>query len=506
MLKEENQTRKKFNFLKKYYDETWDPKSQTLHVGIFQNSKQSLDQSYQNATDYLVSRLNKVLELNKDSKILDIGCGTGGTLIELCEKYQCQGTGVDISDAQIKSAKDFLVKKNSKKTNKIKANFVRGSGSELNKIFKKDEQFTHIISQDAILLVVNKKSLFENLYRLLVPGGAIAIADFLSEKPAGQYTKTEQELIYKLVNWNEELSFSAYQEILATVGLVEIQAEQKNKDMIQTYSVLANNLEKYLKKEDETYGRLYERYRNIASAVKTGKMAWGLFFAKKPARQRVLLAGTNAKSIARFIGQQLWQNGWEVWLYGLHAKKVDKKLWHERKCNIASEQDVAKLLKEIPDLDLVLFSADSSPHGVLEEMTEQKIKDGLASKLVGTALLTKALFKYAKRKQPMKLVCLAGKLNGKSKNLIMYTIINSGLAAYVDSINEHYKDMFQAYYIQTPLISPSTLGDKYIEYMRSQGQEIKNMAEHPKLLLDKILLIMDNKVEPGMLKAEKEIL
>ena len=103
--------------------------------------------------------------------------------------------------------------------------------------------------------------------------------------------------------------------------MIEIQAEQRNKDMIQTYSVLANNLEKYLKKEDETYGRLYERYRNIASAVKTGKMAWGLFFAKKPARQRVLLAGTNAKSIARFIGQQLWQNGWEVWLYGLHAKK-----------------------------------------------------------------------------------------------------------------------------------------------------------------------------------------
>lgn len=506
MLKEEKQTRQKFNFLKKYYDETWDPKKQTLHVGIFNDEKQNLFQSYQNATNYLINGLNEISELNENSNILDVGCGTGRTLIAICEKYKCKGIGIDISDAQIKAAKDFLTKKNSKKSNKIKISFIRGSGSELDKIFRKDEQFTHIISQDAIFLVVNKKSLFENLHKLLVPGGAIAIADFLSEKSANEFTKTEKKLIYKLVNWNEGLSFISYQDILKAIGFVEIKSEQRNGDMIKTYSVLSDNLKKYLEKDDKTYKELYERYENIASAVKTEKMGWGIFFAKKQPIKRVLLAGTKEKSIGRFIGNELQKNGWEIWLYGLHAKKIDKKLWHERSCDISSEKNIKKLLNEIPDLDLVMFLADTAPKGILEEISEKKIKDGIDSKLVGTVLLNKALFRYSIRKQPMKLVWLAGKPFSKPKNLIMYTMINSGLAAYIDDINTHYKNIFQAYYIPTTLISPSTLGDDYIEYMRQKGENIKHTAENPKTILEKVLLILDDKVSPGMLKTDKEIL
>ena len=106
----------------------------------------------------------------------------------------------------------------------------------------------------------------------------------------------------------------------------------------------------------------------------------------------------------------------------------------------------------------------------------------------------------------MKLIWLAGKPFSKPKNLIMYTIINSGLAAYIDDINAHYKNTFQAYYIPTTLISPSTLGDDYIEYMRKRGEKIKHIAEHPRTILEKVLLILNDKVSPGMLKNDKKIL
>jgi cyclopropane fatty-acyl-phospholipid synthase-like methyltransferase len=360
MLKQEEQTRKKFNTLKKYYDETWDPKYHTLHVGFFGNEAKALSKAYEDAALNLIKKLNETSKITKSSIVLDIGCGTGRTLIYICEKYGCKGVGVDISDEMIKDAKKYLTEVNKNlKNKKLNIKFIRGSGSKLLNIFKKGEKFTHIISEDAIFLVVNKKSLFKNLYRLLIPGGALAIADFLSERPKKELTEKEENLIYKLVNWTEGLSFDMYQDILESVGFQNIQAEKRDDDMIKTYSILAKNLEKYVGSKDKTYRELQGRYENIVSAVKTGKMGWGLFFAKKPRRKQALLAGTNKKSIGRFIGNELYKNGWEIWLYGLHAKKIDKKLWHERNCDISFEKNILKLLDEIPDLDLVMFLADT---------------------------------------------------------------------------------------------------------------------------------------------------
>jgi cyclopropane fatty-acyl-phospholipid synthase-like methyltransferase len=507
MLKQEEQTRKKFNTLKKYYDETWDPKYHTLHVGFFGNEAKTLFKAYEDATLNLIKKLNETSKITKGSIVLDIGCGTGRTLIYICEKYGCKGVGVDISDEMIKDAKKYLTEVNKNlKNKKLNIKFIRGSGSKLLNIFKKGEKFTHIISEDAIFLVVNKKSLFKNLYRLLIPGGALAIADFLSERPKKELTEKEENLIYKLVNWTEGLSFDIYQDILKSVGFQNIQAEKRDNDMIKTYSILAKNLRKYVGSEDKTYKELQDRYENIVSAVKTGKMSWGLFFAKKPRKKQVLLAGTNKKSIGRFIAKTLHNKlGWEVWLYGLHTKTIDKKYWHERKCDISSEKEIEKILSEIPDLDLAIMLADTGTgHYALEELTEKGIKGCINAKLVGTLLLNKALMKkYLNRNKPIKLVWCAGSPSRKPKHLIIYSMVNSGLAAYIDEINEHYKDVFEAYYIPTTLISPSTIGDDYI---CKYGEKTKKIAEHPQTILDKVLMIINDKIPPGMVETQKETL
>ena len=73
-----------------------------------------------NLVDGLLSKLN----INKFSKGLDIGCGTGGNL-KFLEKYCCSVTGIDISEVAL----DFA---------RIKGkdcNLVRGDANYLANIF-----------------------------------------------------------------------------------------------------------------------------------------------------------------------------------------------------------------------------------------------------------------------------------------------------------------------------------------------------------------------------------
>jgi cyclopropane fatty-acyl-phospholipid synthase-like methyltransferase len=285
MIAKEKLTRDKFNALKKYYDKTWDEKEHTLHVGFFGMGAKTLEKSYIDATKYLLANLNRIRRLDDRSNILDVGCGTGRTLMAACAKYGCRGVGVDLSDEQIKDAKNALEKINIIRKrnglNPLKIRFVRGSGSELRKLLPRSKQFTHVLSQDALLFVVDKESLFKNMFRLLVPGGALAIADFLAEKPQSGFSAHERRTIYKMLNWNEDLSFVAYIRFLRTVGFKMIGSEERGRDMVKTYSLLGKSMRRYLRSSDATYSDLAKRYADIVSAVKKGKMGWGLFFAVK---------------------------------------------------------------------------------------------------------------------------------------------------------------------------------------------------------------------------------
>lgn len=284
IFEQEKQTRKKFNLLKKYYDQSWDLKNHTLHVGLFKKDTKTLEKAYDNATKYLIEKINKISKINQESSVLDAGCGSGRTLIKLCNKYGCSGIGIDISDKMISGAEKYLKKINKKrirkKLPKLRIKFIRGSGSELYKIFKKDKQFTHIISQDALFLVVDKSSLYTNLYRLLKKQGVLGIDDFLGESKI-KFQKKQQELIYKMVNWQESLSFNSYKKILKSAGFNPIFTKQRNKDMTKTYNFLVKRMKKYTNSKDKTFKNLNERYKSIIEAVKSKKMGWGIFIATK---------------------------------------------------------------------------------------------------------------------------------------------------------------------------------------------------------------------------------
>ncbi len=363
----EERTRQTFNRLKRYYDETWDPKQHTLHVGIFRPETKTLRQAYAYATNYLLGQIHKVRPFTKESNVLDVGCGSGKTLLDLCKRHECSGVGIDLSDAQIRSARTMLHAINEERRKKgkprLRCHFIRGSGSNLQTLLR-GQLFTHIMSQDALFLVVRKLACYRQIFRHLVPEGVFATTDFLEER-RGQSRKI---LTHRVVNWKQGLSFQQYKTILQSIGFSVLRAEQRNQDMIKTYTLLGRSLQRLLLNNDSTYRTLFDRYHSIVNSVRKKHMGWGMFVAQKPADRTILLTGTKPHSLSRVIGKLFHKHGWDVWLYSRHTRIHNSDRWHERRCDVTSTSSIKWFLLEMPRVDIAVQLADTGGHGDLETL------------------------------------------------------------------------------------------------------------------------------------------
>ncbi|SRR5258708_2638687 len=98
----------------KYYDETtpwygyfWylNSESYALHIGLWDKSTKSFSEALQNTNRFMASQA----KITSNSKILDAGCGIGGSSFWLAKNIGAHVTGISISKSQIKKA-DALLK------------------------------------------------------------------------------------------------------------------------------------------------------------------------------------------------------------------------------------------------------------------------------------------------------------------------------------------------------------------------------------------------------------
>jgi tocopherol O-methyltransferase len=61
-----------------------------IHHGLFLEGNESPERAQVGMLDYCVS----LLGLRSESHVLDVGCGLGGTLVYLAQRFSCEGTGL----------------------------------------------------------------------------------------------------------------------------------------------------------------------------------------------------------------------------------------------------------------------------------------------------------------------------------------------------------------------------------------------------------------------------
>src|SRR5690348_16837034 len=74
-----------------------------IHHGYYEDNTQLI--SPQEAQEKLIEKLTDMIEIKPQSKILDIGCGMGGSSFYLAKKYNAIVTGITLSQTQVNIAR-----------------------------------------------------------------------------------------------------------------------------------------------------------------------------------------------------------------------------------------------------------------------------------------------------------------------------------------------------------------------------------------------------------------
>jgi ubiquinone/menaquinone biosynthesis C-methylase UbiE len=156
----------------------------------------------------------------KNTKVLDIGCGLGGSARMLADNFYCKVTGIDLCQEYIRTAKKLseLVGL-ADNTEFIKAD-------ALNLPFK-DGSFDIVWTQHVQMNIENKTKLYSEIKRVLVNDGALIYYDI--------FKKDKQDLNYPLPCANNPFvsfleSIEVMDSILNHLGFVKLQtSDQTNK-------------------------------------------------------------------------------------------------------------------------------------------------------------------------------------------------------------------------------------------------------------------------------------
>ncbi|MFC4721756.1 class I SAM-dependent methyltransferase [Geojedonia litorea] len=107
--------------------------------------------------------------------VLDVGCGLGGPCRMLADEYNCQATGIDLSNEYIRTAKELskLVKLDSK------TSFVQGDATSLP---FGDNMFDVVWTQHVQMNIPDKEKLYSEISRVLKPGGHFLYYDILKKE------------------------------------------------------------------------------------------------------------------------------------------------------------------------------------------------------------------------------------------------------------------------------------------------------------------------------------
>lgn len=154
------------------YKDAWNlDNSMAMHYGYWDKKVRSFPQSLQRMNEIIV----EAAEIKSSDRVLDAGCGVGGTSIYIAKSVGANMTGITISSRQADQAVEYA------KKNGVSGLVDFKAMNYLDTTFE-DASFDVVIGCESICYADNKEQFVKEAYRLLKPGGRLVVTDgFASE-------------------------------------------------------------------------------------------------------------------------------------------------------------------------------------------------------------------------------------------------------------------------------------------------------------------------------------
>lgn len=161
-----------FELCEEHYQYWWGlKKSKSMHYGYWDENTNTLHDALMN--------INKVMSakagITENSKVLDAGCGIGGSSLWLGQNIGCNVVGITLSEIQKNKATQTASSLNlSEKVLFLQEDYCNTSFS--------DASFDIVWAIESVCYAHSKYDFIKEAYRVLKPGGKLIVADFFKRE------------------------------------------------------------------------------------------------------------------------------------------------------------------------------------------------------------------------------------------------------------------------------------------------------------------------------------
>ncbi len=210
-----------------FYFHIWG--GEDIHIGLYQKKDDPISGASRKTVEHMTALIG---ELPASARVLDIGSGYGGSARYLARERGCHVTCLNLSAVQNERNRQM----NSEQGLSDRIDVVEGNFEELP---FPESSFDVVWSQDAILHSGQRKKVFEEVNRVLKPGGLFVFTDPM-QKP-GVSPEILQPVLNR-IDLDSMGSVEVYREYAGDLGWETVSIEEQPDNLIRHYSRVREEL------------------------------------------------------------------------------------------------------------------------------------------------------------------------------------------------------------------------------------------------------------------------
>jgi tocopherol O-methyltransferase len=258
-----------YNRVSPYYRALW---GEHIHHGYWIRGDESKDTAQVQLIEHLAGAAN----LQPRSRILDVGCGFGGSSIYLARKYSVQATGITISPLQVEMANKAAEQAG------VSASFLCMDAESM--YF--DQPFDLLWSVESISHYQDIPRFFDHAGKFIKTGGTLAITDWFKQESL--LPDEHKKFLYPIEDGMmvELHTMGEYENYLAAAGFQVSRSDVLNKHTAKTWDfgldiIKDKALWELAASNGPEFLRFLRAFRAMRSGFSSGSFVYGLLIARK---------------------------------------------------------------------------------------------------------------------------------------------------------------------------------------------------------------------------------